>query len=349
MKMAINTGVVGYGLSGRVFHAPFVSTNRKFNLSAIVTSGNDASKAYPQSNIFRKFEDLIQEPEIDLVVLCTPHQLHAEQAIYAMEAGKHVVIEKPVAMSSSDVERITKTAVNTGKTVFPYHNRRWDGDFLTLRKIMYEGHLGEVLDFESRIDRYQPKVTRAGWRYNQPDAGGTLFDLGPHLIDQAICLFGPPHSVWCQLLFQRPDSKANDSFELRLIYPKLSATLKAGVFFREPGPRFLVSGTLGTYIKYGIDPQEESLKKGKTPDSTKFGHEPKRMHGLLHSVAHGATRKVKYQTLPGSYMDFYDDVADSLSGMKQPEVNMDHARLNIKIIEAAMRSHNEKKVINLMD
>lgn len=347
MQKVINTGVVGYGLSGRVFHAPFVETSPHFNLRAIVTSGNQAGNDYPETTIIRSFEELISDPAIDLVVLCTPHHLHVEQAALAMKNGKHVVIEKPVAMSSAEIEQLIKTSEETGKTIFPYHNRRWDGDFLTLKHLVREGYLGEVLDFESHFDRYQPKVSRAEWRYIQEDGGGTLYDLGPHLIDQAICLFGAPEAVWCLLHFQRDGSKVNDSFDLKLIYPKLTASLRASVFVREPGPRFQVNGTLGTFIKYGLDTQEDSLKKGKRPDVPNFGYEPKKMNGLLHSVAHGKTLKLKYPTKPGYYMGFYEDVFASLTGKKKPEVNIEHAWLNLKIIESAIISHFEKRVINL--
>ncbi len=347
MSAIINTGVVGYGLSGKVFHTPFVHASPHFNLIAIVSTGHQAAQSFPYSKVYKAFEEVIADADIDLVVLCTPHQLHAKYAMAALLAGKHVVVEKPVALSSAEVELLMKTANETGKTIFPYHNRRWDGDFITLKHIINEGFLGEVLDFESHFDRYQPKVSRAEWRYNQSEGGGTLFDLGPHLIDQALSLFGIPEAVFCQLHFQRPGSKANDGFDLRLIYPKLTATLKASVFVREPGPRFQVHGTLGSFIKYGLDTQEESLKSGITPYARNFGHEQKKMNGLLHSVAHDKSFRLRYPTFPGCYMDFYNDVFASLSGKKLPEVKVEHAWMNIKIIETAIISHFEKRIINL--
>jgi scyllo-inositol 2-dehydrogenase (NADP+) len=347
MKRIINTGLVGFGLSGRVFHAPFVETNPDFHLHTIVSSGTEAKKLYPNARILTSFEDLIADPEIDLVVICTPHQMHAEQAVKAMEAGKHVVIEKPVAMSSEEIEQLIQTAKITRKIIFPYHNRRWDGDFLTLRHIINEGYLGEVIDFESHFDRYQILVSRAEWRYAQKDGGGTLFDLGPHLIDQAICLFGSPRDVSCLLYFQREGSKANDSFDLKLIYPKVTATLRAGVFVKETGPRFQVHGTLGSYIKYGLDTQEAALKNGVIPGSKNFGVEPKKNHGLLHSVAKEKTLRLHYPSFPGHYMGFYEDVYAALTGKKQPEIVAEKALLNLKIIEAALMSHFEKRIINL--
>jgi len=347
MKKKIQTGVVGFGLSGRVFHAPFIETHPGFNLHTVVTSGNDAAKIYPNAQIAKSFSELISNPSIDLVAICTPHQHHTQQACAALEAGKHVIIEKPVAMSSTDIQTIMAAAKAAGRMVFPYHNRRWDGDFLTLRHLISEGYLGEILDFESHFDRYSPELNRAEWRYNREDGGGTLYDLGPHLIDQAVCLFGAPQAVWCLLHRQRAESKVADSFDLKLIYPGLTATLRAGVFVRETGPRFQVHGKLGSFIKYGLDVQEGLLKKGKMPVGKNFGDEPKKQHGLLHSVANEKTIRLKYATIPGYYMGFYENVYDVLTGNKEPEVKIEDALLTLRIIEAAQVSNDEGRNVKL--
>ncbi len=346
-KKKIKTGVVGFGLSGRVFHTPFLETHSGFKLSTIVSTGSDAKQIYPKAKVITRFVDLINDPDIDLVVICTPHQFHVEQAGMALEKGKHVVIEKPVAMSSCDFKNLMDISAKYGKMIFPYHNRRWDGDFLTLRHLINEGYLGEVLDFESRFDRYNPAITRAEWRYVQEDGGGNLFDLGPHLIDQAICLFGVPQSVFCILHTRRQGSMVNDDFDLKLIYPNITASLRAGVFVKETGPRFQVHGTFGSFIKYGLDPQEAALKAGKMPDSKNFGAEPVKNFGLLNSAAHEKSIRARYATFPGYYMGFYDDVFATLEGHKSPEVSPEDALLNLKIIEAAFKSHREKHIINL--
>ena len=346
-KTPIRTAVVGFGLSGRVFHTPFVDRHPDFELHTIVTSGIEAGKVYPSARIIRSFEEMLGDSSIDLVVLATPHPMHYAQAMAALEAGKHVIIEKPVTMSSKDMQKIGDRSMACGKNVFPYHNRRWDGDFMTLQQIIREGRLGEVLDFESHFDRYQPAVSRAEWRYTQAEGGGTMYDLGPHLIDQAICLFGKPQGVWCRLHFQREGSLANDSFDLKLFYQKTTATLQASVFVRETGPRFQVHGTLGSYVKYGLDIQEAALKKGKKPDTAGFGWESRRMFGVLNSVAGKEPLKIKYPTLPGHYMGFYEDVLASLRENKAQIVSVEVAIQNLEIIEAAIFSHNQKSVINL--
>jgi scyllo-inositol 2-dehydrogenase (NADP+) len=347
MKKKIQAGVVGFGLSGRVFHSPFIQTHPDFHLHTIVTSGSEAAKFYPNAGIEKDFATLISTADIDLVAICTPHQYHMQQACAALEAGKNVVIEKPVAMSSADIQTIIVAAKSAGRMVFPYHNRRWDGDFLTLRHLISEGYIGEVLDFESHFDRYSPELNRAEWRYNHESSGGTLFDLGPHLIDQALCLFGAPEAVWCRLYRQRPESKVADTFDLKLIYPGHTATLRAGVFVREPGPRFQVHGKLGSYIKYGLDVQEGLLKNGKMPAGKNFGDEPKKQYGLLHSMANGKTIRLKYPTLPGYYMGFYEDVYNVLTGNKAPEIKIEDALLTLRIIEAAQVSNDEGRNVRL--
>jgi len=343
----INTAIIGYGFSGSVFHAPFIQKHPRFNLHSIVTSGNRAGTVYPNTQIVRDINRVTDNPEIDLVVICTPHFLHTGQAELAIDAGKHVIIEKPVALNSAGFIRIMEKAAKKGKLIFPFHNRRWDGDFLTVKKILAEGHLGEIVSFESRFDRYTPVLNRAEWRYLNEDGGGTLFDLGTHLIDQSLCLFGKPTSVFCLLYNQRERSKANDSFDLKLIYPRHTASLRASVFTREPGPRFEVHGTYGSYVKYFFDRQEESLKRGIIPDNKNFGLEPRKCFGILHTEKGTDKQKIKYPTQRGNYMGFWDDVAATLLGKKPQEVTPESALLNLNIIEAAFLSHKEKCIVDL--
>jgi scyllo-inositol 2-dehydrogenase (NADP+) len=343
----IHTGISGFGLSGKIFHAPFIETHPGFKMYAIASSKDEAREIYPESQLVDNFQKLIDIPEIDLVVIATPHQFHMEQAVAALYAGKHVVIEKPVAMSSREAENIIGAAEKAGKMVFPYHNRRWDGDFRTVRKILREGRLGEVIEFVSHFDRYQPEIKRAFWKYDNENGGGTLFDLGPHMIGQAISLFGAPRAVSCRLYFQREGSKSNDSFDISLIYPKHTVSLKAGVLVKEPGPRFQIRGTKGTFVKYGLDPQENSLKQGFLPDSPGFGTEPKEFHGVQELFTETGKIKSVCPTSPGYYMGFYEDVYTALIKRINPEITMDDALMNIKIIETAMMSHNSGKIINL--
>jgi scyllo-inositol 2-dehydrogenase (NADP+) len=343
----ICAAVAGYGMSGEVFHAPFLHVNDAFELSGIMSSGEKAAQHYPKTKIYRQFDQLLHDPLIELIVICTPHQLHEEHAIAALQAGKHVVVEKPVAMSSASFLRMMEAAKNSGKLLIPYHNRRWDGDFLTVKQLMEEGFLGEIVEFVSRFDRYAPTISRAEWRYADPNGGGTLFDLGPHLIDQALVLFGKPHSVWCKLYEQRPESKVNDSFELKLFYPECTATLRAGIFVRETGPRFQVHGTLGSYLKYGLDSQEAHLKKGKKPNASGFGNEPKKQAGILHSMSQNRQQRIKYPSLSGHYMQFYEGVAQAIRQQLTVPVDPADALLGLQLIEAAVKSHHSETIVHL--
>jgi scyllo-inositol 2-dehydrogenase (NADP+) len=344
---AIRTAISGFGLSGQIFHAPFLEVNPHFILDTIVSSGTIAAEKYPNVHVTKSFTDMLSNPEIQLVIVCSPNIMHFEQAALALKAGKHVIVEKPMTVSSAEAERLINLSMETRKFLFPFHNRRWDGDFLSVRNILSQGLLGRVLEFESRMERFTPAITRAAWRYQETAGGGTLFDLGIHLIDQAVCLFGKPEGVFCRLFNQREGSITDDSFDLRLFYPGTSVTLKAGVFVREPGARFQVHGTEGSYVKYGTDPQEAQLREGKLPGSRGFGIEPEKSGGILNTLAAGHAARRRFKTFPGNYMAFFDNVHQVLSGAGEPVVKPGDALLNIRIIEAAKESHTRGCIIPL--
>jgi len=344
---ALQVGIVGFGLSGQVFHAPFIDVHPDFNIHTIVTTGTLAREFYPAARIVTSFEELIADPDIDLVIICSPNQLHYPQAKAALQAGKHVVVEKPFTVNSTQAEELIEIAHQAGRHVFPFHNRRWDSDILTLKHIIEQGYLGKIVDFESRFDRFTPEVSRAAWRYQQVEGGGTLFDLGIHLIDQAVNLFGPPEGVFARLFNQREGSVTDDSFDLKLIYKDLNVSLRAGVFVKEPGPRLQVHGTHGSYVKYGLDVQEAQLRKGKKPGSKGFGIEPASQRGILNTTTFGKTFRGRYETLPGDYMAFFDNVHAVITAAAEAIVKPGDALLNVRIIEAARISNNQQRIIQL--
>ncbi len=344
---ALQVGIVGFGLSGQVFHAPFIDVHPGFNLDTIVTTGTLAKERYPAAHIVASFEELIADPDIDLVIICSPNQLHYPQAKAALQAGKHVVVEKPFTVNSAQAEELIEIAHQAGRHVFPFHNRRWDSDILTLKHIIEQGYLGKIVDFESRFDRFTPEVSRAAWRYQQVEGGGTLFDLGIHLIDQAVNLFGPPEGVFARLFNQREGSVTDDSFDLKLIYKDLNVSLRAGVFVKEPGPRLQVHGTHGSYVKYGLDVQEAQLRKGKRPGSKGFGMEPASQRGMLNTTTFGKTFRGRYETLPGNYMAFFDNVHAVITAAAEVIVKPGDALLNVRIIEAARTSNSQQRIIQL--
>lgn len=343
----LNVGIVGFGLSGQVFHAPFIDVNPHLNLHTIVTSGTLAAEKYPKTHSTPSFEDALNNPDIDLLVICSPNALHYQHTKAAMQAGKHVIVEKPFTTNSTEAQSLIEISNQTGKKVFPFHNRRWDSDLLTLKHIITQGYLGKIVEYESRFDRYTPEISRAAWRYQQEEGGGTLFDLGIHLIDQAVSLFGTPEGVSARLFNQRDGNVTDDSFDLRLIYPELNVTLKASVFVKEPGPRFQVHGTSGSFVKYGLDAQEAMLRKGKKPGSKGFGIEASSQRGILNTNFHNKAFRGRYETLPGNYMAFFDNVYSAIVKNDAVIVKPEDALLNIRIIEAARKSDKEMRTIKL--
>ncbi|SMO40919.1 Predicted dehydrogenase [Saccharicrinis carchari] len=343
----INVGVVGFGLSGRVFHSPFIHTNPHFNLSVIVSSKNDAREIYPDVEIIRDFDDLLKREDIELVIVSTPNQLHFEQAKKALEAGKHVIVEKPIAPSSNEVLRLIEIARRCNKKLLPYHNLRWNGDARTVKQILKDNLLGEVWDCELHFDRFVPEIKGKEWKYGNPVGGGTLYDLGVHLIDQAVDLFGKPEAVFCRLFNQRMGSAVDDSFDLKLIYPLLNVTLKAGVFVKEQGPRIAIHGKKGSFVKYGIDPQEAILRNGGMPIGDDWGKQPEEDWGILNTQINGLNFRGKVETQAGNYHSYFNDVYHCIVDDREPAVTPEQAYLNILIIEKAIESHEKMQVVKL--
>jgi len=343
----INVGVVGFGPSGRTFHSPFIHTNPHFNLMAIVSSKDDAKAIYPEAEILRDFDDLLQKEDIELVIICSPNYLHFEQAKLALQAGKHVIVEKPITPTAKEVLELEQIAQQNKVKLLPYHNLRWNGDAKTVKKIINDGLLGEVHDFELHFDRYVPVYDKNTWKYQSTVAGGTLYDLGVHLIDQAVNLFGKPDAVYSRLFIQREGSIVDDSFDLKLIYPKLNVTLKAGVFVKEPGPRIVIHGKKGSFIKHGIDPQEGILRAGGMPVGDDWGKQSEEEWGLLNTEINGLNYQGKIETLPGNYHDYFNDVYNAIINDTQPAVTPEQAYLNILIIEKAIESNTKNQIIKL--
>lgn len=342
---AVKTVVAGFGLSGRVFHSPIIQHTSLLALHGIMTSGDEAAKIYPKARIYRSFEEVIQDQEVELVFVCTPHHLHFQHAAAALMAGKHVVVEKPVTPGSEELRQLIQISEAHNRLLIPYHNRRWDGDFLTVAEVIKSGYLGEVVDFESRFDRYSPVVNRAEWRYATPDGGGTLLDLGPHLIDQALLLFGPPDSVYASLQILRDGSKCNDAFDLKFYYPRLIVSLRAGIFVKKAGYRFQVHGTQGSFLKRGIDPQEADLKLGKV-NWQQFGADRPKYYGELCSCLYDEGRPSEFRTIEGQYRSFYQQIASAILNQKPSPVSVHDALMVAELIELAQESHRLQKNLN---
>ncbi len=260
----IGVAVIGFGLAGRVFHAPFVSAVPGLKLEAIVQRrGDEAAKAYPATRVLRTVEEALADSAISLIVVGTPNETHYDLAKQALLAGKHVVIDKPFAASSAQAKELMELAAARKLVLAPFHNRRWDGDFLTVRKVLESGELGRVATFESHFDRFRPLPREATWKEASNDANGMLFDLGPHLVDQALALFGAPKAITASVRRDRDTTAIEDAFDITLHYPRLLAMCRATMLAAELAPRFLIHGTHGSFRKYGLTPRSQRCSAGR--------------------------------------------------------------------------------------
>ena len=342
----VGVGVLGYGLAGRVFHAPFVSAVPGLTLRAFVERSSDAAaKAYPATTTYRSLEDLLSDPAIQLVVVATPNATHFPLAKQALEAGKHVVVDKPFAETSAQAEELIALARRKGLVLAPFHNRRWDGDFLTIQKILASGALGRLATFESHFDRYKPLLNAKRWKEEASPANGLLMDLGPHLVDQALALFGMPDALTASVRADRDGSTVEDAFDLLLAYPRLTVWLRSTALAAQPAPRFLLHGTAGSFQKYGVDPQEPAIVAGAGVPRVGEGdwlHEPESAWGELVTAADLSRpqqlSRRRIQTEPGDYRLFYSNVRDAIRGVCELTVPPGSGRDVLRILEAARES-----------
>jgi predicted dehydrogenase len=242
-EKAIQTGIIGFGLSGRVFHAPFLHIHHGFDIKKIVERNKEESRSiYPYVQVVDDYNELLKDPEIELIVVCTPNTLHFAMVQESLKAGKHVVVEKPFTPTSNEADELIKLAESMNRKIFVYQNRRWDGDFITISKVLKSGVLGNIEEYEAHFDRYKPEIIHFAWRDFPKPGAGILYDLGSHLIDQALCLFGKPASILADIQSQRERSEVDDYFRLQLKYKSLNVFLTAGMLVEDPGPRYVIHG-----------------------------------------------------------------------------------------------------------
>ncbi|MGI4852785.1 MAG: Gfo/Idh/MocA family oxidoreductase [Janthinobacterium lividum] len=354
----IRTGVVGYGLAGRVFHAPFVQSVPALELTAIVQrTGDTAKEAYPDAQQMRTLDELLAS-DVELVVIGTPSPTHYALTKQALLAGKHVVCDKPVTTTLAQAEDLEATAKAQGKLLFPFQNRRWDGDFMTMRDLIAGGKVGRVVTLDSRFDRYRPQPKPGAWR-EEEEGGGLLFDIGPHLIDQALTLFGRPNRIFANLRNDRDaHSSVPDAFDLDLYFTgpegrDLLVRLGTTVLATHPGPRYRLEGTGGSYVKFGLDPQELSIIGGaKVPplgSPEPWLPEPQSLWGTLTVApdpAQPATLiKTQVPTQAGDYRAFYSNVAECILGTAAQIVTPRAAVHIARITEMAQESSRTGAVL----
>lgn len=337
---AINVGIVGYGLAGKVFHAPLVRATPGLRLAAIVSS--DAAKVHadiPDVAVVGKYAVLLADPAIDLVVIATPDALHAEQAIAALDAGKHVVIDKPFAPTLAEARTVAARAARGDRLLSIFHSRRWDGDFLTLRRLIDDGALGEIVQFESHYDRYRPAVAD---RWKERRGAGVWQDLGPHLVDQALRLFGPPRAVWADIDGQRQGALAPDYVHVVLRYDRLRVILHASHLTHANTLRYAVHGTGGSFVKHGMDVQESQSRLGMIPGEAGWGVDP--APGTLVRIgADGVAISADVAGVPGDYRAYYAALREAIAGRGPNPVTADEGLAVMAVLDLASRSAAERR------
>jgi len=352
MSDIMQVGLIGYGMAGQVFHAPMITSIDGLQLAKIreTKSGNlaMAQGRYPSSTIVADSEAILSDPDIDLVVIATPNTLHYSLAQQALLSGKHVVVDKPFTITSEEADALIDLAKKENKLLSVFHNRRYDSGFKTVQKIISENTLGRIAEVEIHFDRFRPKLKENAWREQNIPGSGVLYDLGSHLIDQSLVFFGSPNSINADIKSQREGAKIDDYFQVELHYDKLKVILKAGMLVKESGPQYILHGDKGSFIKYGLDVQEEALKEGQIPNkTTNWGEEPEKLWGKLNLDAHGNANISRVKSETGDYRGYYENVYRSILGEAKLEILPEQARDVIYLIELAQQSAQERRTINL--
>ncbi len=350
----IRCGVVGFGLAGRIFHSAVIAATEGLVLAGIVErSGNAAGEAYPDVPVYRSIEALLADTSIQLVSIATPNTSHAPLAKQCLRAGRHVLVDKPLAVSSDEAASLIRVAREQNRVLSVYQNRRWDGDFQTVVKLLSEQALGELRGFESHFDRFRPGLKEHAWREQDLPGSGILFDLGAHLVDQALVLFGKPHAVFGDVRAERAGAQADDAFDVRLYYPRdsvrpqVSVWLRASCLTPPPQLRFLVQGTRGSYRKEGLDPQEDALRAGDLFHSKPWGAEPESSWGTLTLAgSDGNPEQRRLPTLPGDYRELYRNLRDAIAGRAALAVQPVDAWRTLRILELARESSRSRAAVS---
>lgn len=345
MSDTLRVGLIGYGYASKTFHAPLISGTPGMALVAVSSSDESKVKAdWPGVKVVSEPKHLFNDADIDLIVIPTPNDTHFPLAKAALEAGKHVVVDKPFTVTLSQARELDALAKSLGKLLSVFHNRRWDSDFLTVRALIAEGALGEVAYFESHFDRYRPQV-RNRWREMAGPGSGIWYDLGPHLLDQAVSLFGLPVSITVDLAQLRPGAQTTDYFHAVLAYPQRRVVLHGTLLAAAETARYIVHGSRASYVKYGLDPQEERLKNGERPPLEDWGYDMR--DGVLTRVDGEERQEETWLTIPGNYPAYYAAIRDALTGHGENPVPASQAIQIMELIELGMESARHRSTLCL--
>jgi len=344
----IKTGICSYGMSGKLFHAPFIANHPGFELTAIVErTKNESGERYPHAKLYSSVKDLLADKNIQLIIVNTPAYTHYEFASAALAAGKNVVVEKPMVLLSWEAEDLVAQANKKSLLLSVYQNRRYDGDYLAVKNVVELDLLGEIREVEIRYDRYRPVFGGKQHKEGNLPGAGILYDLSPHLVDQALQLFGWPEALFADVWQMRDDVMAPDYFELLLYYNKLRVRLMATCIARESTYAYTLHGMKGSFLQQRSDLQEQQLLAGKIPSRENWCLPSPRPDGLLHTEVNGKVERKELTSTPGNYMGYYDDLYKALTGEGPNPVPGTDGVKNTRIIEAALESVAEKRVVSL--
>ena len=344
----ISTALLSYGMSGLVFHGPLLKVHPGFSLSTIVQRKSSIPPAlFPKVKIVQQVDEVIQDPSIELVVVNTPNETHYEFSRKALEAGKHIIVEKPFTVTTKEADELIALAKSKKKVLTVFQSRRWDGDFLTVKKVIEGKLVGKLVEFEAHYDRFRNYIEPNTWKEERASGTGILYNLGSHMLDQILVLFGMPVEVDARVGVQRPSGQVDDFYDIRLQYNGFHAIIKSSYLVREQGPRYILHGTEGSFTKYGTDLQEQALKDGDVPGSPGWAVEPKEFWGKLNTTLGGVHMEGNIETIPGNYPGFYKNVYEAIRENKPLEVKPEEARDVIKLIEACYESNRLHQAIKL--
>lgn len=344
--MGVSTGICSYGMSGKLFHAPFIEAHPGYVLAAIVERHkNESKEKYPAAKLYRSVEELCADKNLQLIIVNTPTHLHFEHAKMVLQAGKNMVIEKPFTITVKEAEELASLAESKNLFLSVYQNRRYDGDYWAVKDVLQQGLLGELREAEIRYDRYRPSFGGKQHKEGDMPGAGILYDLSPHLVDQAIRLFGFPKAVFADLIRMRDDAAAPDYFELLFYYDKLRVRLIASCIVRETTYAYRLHGMKGSFLQQRSDMQEQQLLAGVKPTLETWCPAPSSPDGILHTEIKGEVVRKEMTSLPGNYMGYYDDVYKALTGQGANPVPAADGIKNTGIIEAALESMKTGMVV----
>jgi len=344
----VRVGLIGFGLAGQAFHAPVIRGVPGMELACILERhGSNAKQRYPEVQVARTLDEMLSDKTIGLCVVATPNDSHYSYTQACLEAGRDVVVDKPFTPTMAEAEQLVRLAADRGRLVTVYQDRRWDGAFLTVKKLVSSGALGTVAEYEARFDRFRLESKPNAWREQAEfPAAGVLWDLGPHLIDGALVLFGEPETICASAICQRETSKIDDAFDVIMQYPRTRATLRARIIAYAPSHHLLLHGTEGSFIKYGMDPQEEILRGANCPDGldwgANWGLEPEERWGTLSRV-NETPRKIR--TERGDYRGFYANVRDAIEKKSPLDVTPEQALRTMRALLLAHKSSREGRAV----